>query len=104
MVCAYFNMYFKFIYILNHFNTARMNKNGIEYKYTYIHTYIHVRMYICIFLQRWKQATVLPLYKGKGLHSDPANYRPVSLMPQLFKVWTCQLQSAWFCHQKICCL
>ena len=27
----------------------------------------------------WRQAKVVPLYKGKGSKSDPASYRPISL-------------------------
>ena len=38
------------------------------------------------FPQRWKQATILPLNKGKGLRSEFANYRPVSLTLVLHKV------------------
>ena len=47
------------------------------------------------FPQRWKQATVIPLYKGKGLCSNPANYRPVSLMHVLFKVLAGLVQKKW---------
>ena len=31
----------------------------------------------------WKQANVCPVYKSKGSKSDPANYRPISILPVL---------------------
>ena len=34
----------------------------------------------------WKLSTVIPLFKQKGLPSDPVNYRPISLLPSLVKV------------------
>ena len=34
----------------------------------------------------WKLSTVIPLFKQKGLPSDPVNYRPISLLPSLAKV------------------
>ena len=33
----------------------------------------------------WKEATVLPLYKGKGKVDDAANYRPISLTSNICK-------------------
>ena len=35
----------------------------------------------------WKQANVHPIYKKKGSPSDPTNYRPISLLPCLSKVF-----------------
>ena len=35
----------------------------------------------------WKQANVHPIYKRKGSPSDPTNYRPISLLPCLSKVF-----------------
>ena len=35
--------------------------------------------------QSWKQGIISPIYKG-GCRSDPANYRPVTLLPVLSKV------------------
>ena len=39
-----------------------------------------------VFPCRWKQATVIPIFKGKGSVTDPINYRPISLTPVLSKV------------------
>ena len=36
--------------------------------------------------QAWKLANVVPIYKGKGLKSDPANYRPISLVSSIGKI------------------
>ena len=38
------------------------------------------------FPKEWKQATVIPLYKRRGAQDNPANYRPVSLLPAAGKV------------------
>ena len=37
------------------------------------------------FLQRWKSAKVLPLFKGGDAH-EPSNYRPISVLPFLSKI------------------
>ena len=39
-----------------------------------------------VFPCRWKQATVIPIFKGKGSVTDPITYRPISLTPVLSKV------------------
>ena len=40
----------------------------------------------------WKQALVVSIYKGKGSESDPANYRPISLLNVMYKVYAALLQ------------
>ena len=42
--------------------------------------------------QEWKQALVVNIYKGKGSESDPANYRPISLLNVLYKIFAALLQ------------
>ena len=39
--------------------------------------------------QEWKQALVVNIYKGKG---SPANYRPISLLNVLYKIYAALLQ------------
>ena len=41
----------------------------------------------------WKEAIVVLLYKGKGLDTDPANYRPISLLNSIYKVFASMLQA-----------
>ena len=36
---------------------------------------------------KWKEATVKPIYKGKGSPSDITSYRPISLLPCISKVF-----------------
>lgn len=39
------------------------------------------------FPSSWKRACVTPIFKHKGSSSDPTNYRPISLLPTLSKVF-----------------
>ena len=39
-----------------------------------------------LLLNAWKLAEVISLYKNRGSHSDPSNYRPISLLPAIGKV------------------
>lgn len=41
----------------------------------------------CEFPSYFKKAIVIPLYKGKGKISDPENYRPISMLPNLSKLF-----------------
>ena len=41
----------------------------------------------------WKEAIVVSIYKGKGLDTDPANYRPISLLNSIYKVFAAMLQT-----------
>eukprot|EP00111_Clytia_hemisphaerica_P012773 TCONS_00037565-protein len=41
----------------------------------------------CIFPDKWKKANVVPVYKNKGDKSVLKNYRPVSLLPILGKIY-----------------
>ena len=34
----------------------------------------------------WKKACITPVFKQKGSNSDPCNYRPISLLPNLSKI------------------
>ena len=40
-----------------------------------------------IFPDDWKSAKVTPLYKNSGKRNDPANYRPISVIPVVAKVF-----------------
>ena len=42
--------------------------------------------------KEWKMAVVVSFYKGKGNDQDPASYRPISLLPVLYKLYTTILQ------------
>ena len=41
----------------------------------------------------WKQAVVVSLYKGKGVDTDPGNYRPISLLNSIYKIFSAMLQA-----------
>ena len=36
----------------------------------------------------WKTAIVTPIYEGKGSRSDPGNYRRISILPAMYKVYS----------------
>ena len=40
-----------------------------------------------IFPDEWKSARVTPLYKNSGKRPDPTNYRPISIIPVVAKVF-----------------
>ena len=41
----------------------------------------------CTYPNRFKEGLVLPLYKGKGSHVDPNNYRPISSLHSISKLF-----------------
>ena len=41
----------------------------------------------------WSHATVVPIYKGQGDHSDPASYRPISLLNVTYKIYSAMVKS-----------
>ena len=41
----------------------------------------------------WAQAIIVSFYKGKGSSADPANYRPISLLNTLYKLFVSILQA-----------
>ena len=41
--------------------------------------------------QEWKEALVVSFYKGKGSDSDPASYRPISLLNTFYKIYAALL-------------
>ena len=45
----------------------------------------------------WKPAIVCPIFKNRGEKSDPSNYRPISLLPAVGKVFD-KLQSRSLCQ------
>ena len=43
--------------------------------------------------EEWKEALVVSIYKGKGSDTDPANYRPISLLNTIYKIFAAMLQA-----------
>ena len=41
----------------------------------------------------WKEAIVVSIYKGKGTDTDPANYRPISLLKTIYNIFASMLQA-----------
>ena len=44
-----------------------------------------------VFPSCWKIASVVPVFKGSGERSAPSNYRPISLLPIIGKIFECFL-------------
>ena len=42
--------------------------------------------------QSWAEAIVVSIYKGKGADTDPVNYRPISLLNTIYKIYAAMLQ------------
>jgi hypothetical protein len=40
-----------------------------------------------IFPDQWKKANVAAIWKGKGAKDDPLNYRPISILPVLARMF-----------------
>ena len=43
--------------------------------------------------QEWSEATVVSIFKGKGSDSLPENYRPISLLNAVYKLYAAMLQA-----------
>ena len=41
----------------------------------------------CTVPKDWKKASITPIYKGTGLKSNPGNFRPISLIPTIGKIF-----------------
>lgn len=41
----------------------------------------------------WTEGCIIPIYKNKGAHNNPENYRPITLVSCLGKLFTCILNS-----------
>ena len=50
-----------------------------------------------IFPDSWLNGVILPIYKGKGIESDPNNYRPITLLSCLGKLFTSILNKRVYC-------
>ena len=57
-------------------------RNQISKPLTYI---LNLSVTTCMVLSIWKIAKVVPIHK-KGPSSDPANYRPISVLPAISKI------------------
>jgi hypothetical protein len=51
-----------------------------------------------VFPSLWKLASVVPIFKGTGERSDPSNYRPISLLPIMSKVFECLINQQLLKH------
>ena len=48
--------------------------------------------------QEWAEAIVVSIYKGKGADTEPANYRPISLLNTVYKIYAAMLQKRLSAH------
>ena len=46
----------------------------------------------------WKSASVVPIFKNSGDRSDPSNYRPISLLPIISKIFEALINDALVSH------
>lgn len=46
----------------------------------------------------WSRANVIPLYKGKGKHSAPSSFRPISLLPTCRKIYEILMAETLLTH------
>ena len=55
-----------------------------------------------IFPQLWKKANVTAVWKNKGSKTDPANYRPISILPVLARTMEKEIarQLSTYCTAK----
>lgn len=54
----------------------------------------NMRLSTCIFPTAWKRATEIPLYKGEGPATSLNNYRPISLLHPISRVFEQRLASS----------
>ena len=47
----------------------------------------NLSIYTCIVPKDWKKAMVTPIYKGKGDKDTPSNYRPISIIATISKIF-----------------
>ena len=62
-----------------------------------IATIINQSIQLGMFPQLWKEASVTPIHKG-GNQTDPCNYRPISILPILSKVFERHIQASLNFH------
>ena len=67
-----------------HIDTLRECPDLIAESLTYI---FNQSLLTGIFPDEWKSARVTPLYKNSGKRNDPTNYRPISVIPVVAKVF-----------------
>ena len=48
--------------------------------------------------ETWTEATVVSIFKGKGTDTDPANYRPISLLNASYKIFAAMLKNRISVH------
>ena len=44
---------------------------------------------VSVYPSSWKVASVVPVFNGAGEHSECTNYRPISLLPIISKIFEC---------------
>ena len=54
-----------------------------------------------VFPSSRKVASVVPISKGAGEYSDPTNYRPISLLPIVSKIFECFINQQLLRHLEV---